>query len=60
MLFAGSENTDKSEGKLNTKVTEDFLSFLTVIYTPSYDQWFNNYESCKLTGLLKLCYVKNG
>jgi hypothetical protein len=33
---------------LNTKVLEDFLSFLTVINIPSYGQWFGCYDFWKL------------
>jgi hypothetical protein len=38
----------ESDWMLNTKVLEDFLSFLTVINIPSYGQWFGCYDFWKL------------
>jgi hypothetical protein len=43
----------------NIKVMEDFLSFLTVIFTPWYDQRFRRYDFLELTGLLKFCSGQN-
>jgi hypothetical protein len=37
----------------NNKLVANILRFLTVIYTPSYDQWFKSYEFLKLTELLE-------
>jgi hypothetical protein len=38
---------------------EDFLSFLTVICMPLYDERFRSYDFLKSTGQLKFCSGQN-
>jgi hypothetical protein len=44
----------KSDDELNTTVKENFLRFLMVSCTPSYDKRFRSYVILKLTGLLNI------
>jgi hypothetical protein len=48
-----TENPTQSLETRNNKLVANILRFLTVIYTPSYDQWFKSYEFWKLTELLE-------